>query len=99
MYLETVGSLTIRPLSATLPAPVGTETCPVPLDDGVGLDHQDGVAPAAPESGQEHPQGAVPLLQFGTAATAVEDLDLMSQGEVLDDEELTGLNTGDERSQ
>jgi hypothetical protein len=29
------------PLSTTLPAPVGAEACPVPLDDGIGLDHED----------------------------------------------------------
>ena len=58
----------------------------MPLDDGVGLDHQDGVAPAAPESGQEHPESAVPLLDLGSLSSSLQHLHLVSKGEVLKDE-------------
>ena len=34
-------------------------------------------------AGQEHPQGAVPLLDLGSLSSSLQDLNLMTQGEVL----------------
>ena len=60
------------------------EAGPLPPDDGLGLDDGDGLRPAAPQAGEQDPEQAVGGSQAWTRRGALEDGQLVPQGEVLE---------------
>src|SRR4029450_9663386 len=44
------------PGPAALPGPEQPEACPLPPDDGLGFDEQDGLRPAVPQGGGDGPK-------------------------------------------
>jgi hypothetical protein len=68
---------------AGLPSAVETEALTMPLDDGLGLDDEQGGPPAVPESGQPGPEDAVALLQGGAFDGPLEDGRLLAQGQIF----------------
>jgi len=67
-----------------LPGPEQPEAGAVPANDGLGLDDGDGLPPAAPQAGQPDPQQPIGGSQAWTRSGALEDGQLVPQGEVLE---------------
>jgi len=72
------------PAPPTLPGPDELEASALPPDDGLGLDDGDGLPPAAPQAGQQDPQHPIGGPQAWTRSGALEDGQLVPQGEVLE---------------
>jgi len=62
---------------------VETEALTMPLDDGLGLDDEQGGSPTVPEFGQPGPEDAVALPQAGAFDGPLKDGQLLAQGQVL----------------
>jgi len=56
----------------------------VPADDGVGLHDHEVVLPVLEEATNQHPEGAVAVVEPDTLGAALQDVDLLTQDEVLD---------------
>lgn len=55
----------------------------MPTDDGVRLHDEEAGSPAGPEAGELDPQDSIPLSQHRPFRRSLQDAELMSQGEVL----------------
>ena len=73
---------------ATLSSPEGPESPSVPPDHGFGLDDHQRTPPALPDTSQENPDHVVTVLQRRALPAAAEDLELMTKGDVLEDQRL-----------
>jgi hypothetical protein len=69
----------------------------VPLDHGFGLDEDQRISPVSPETAEENPECAVTVLQVGTLVTSAKDLELVAEGDVLENERLTGAKRASEQ--
>ena len=56
----------------------------MPSDDGLGLDEQDGIRPAAPQAGEQDPEQTVGGSQPWPRRGALEDGQLVAQREVFE---------------
>jgi len=66
----------------------------MPSDHGIWSNDEQGFAPIPPESGQQNPKQAIPILQSRPFASAIADLKLMAKGQVLEDESSLCLEPG-----
>ena len=57
-------------------------------DHGFRLDQQEWLLPVSPDSRQKDPEQAVAIADVGAFAAAGEDVQLVAQGQVLEDEVL-----------
>ena len=80
------------PVPAALPGPEELEASPLPPDHRGGLDDGDGIVPAGPQAGQQDPEQAVGGSQPWARHGALEDDQLVPQGEVLEHEGALGPN-------
>ena len=58
----------------------------MPSDHGFGLDDDERLPPALPDAAEENPDQSVTVLQRRTLSTAAKDLELVAQGDVLEDQ-------------
>ena len=58
----------------------------MPANHGLGLHDEEGVVPVWPQTAERDPECAISLRQLGTFALAVQNGQLLSQGEVLERE-------------
>ena len=66
------------------PAPMPRKQAAVPRDDGRGFDDPHGIPPAAPDSGEHHPEESVGSAQPKPSRRGLlEDSELMAEGEDL----------------
>jgi hypothetical protein len=84
------------PMPSALPGPEEPETGAVPLDDGRGLDDEDGRRPASPEAGKQDPEHAVGGPHPWPRRGALEDGQLMPQREVLEHQGAVGPDRTEE---
>src|SRR5437879_4793580 len=75
-------------------APVGPIRSSVPGDDGGGLDDRQGLRPLAPQRPQGDPEEAVSRSQPWTATAVSQGRELLSQGEILEDEGVSRSGEG-----
>jgi len=80
-----------RPPRSALPSPVQSESPAVPPNDGVRLDHDQPTSPVGPNSRQDDPQGSISIRQAGSFGIPLEDIELMTECEVLQDQCTVGL--------
>jgi hypothetical protein len=80
---ETRPSLT--PASALSP-PERPESTSAPSDHGFGLDDHQRTPPALPDAVEKNPDHAVLVLQRRSLSTAAKDLELVTEGDVLEDQ-------------
>lgn len=92
-----------RPAHAARPglaAPVGTPARAVPLEHSGRLDEEQALTPAVEDTEHEDPEAAISVLDSRACHLASEDGELLSEGEVLEDEPLAweegGPESGDE---
>jgi hypothetical protein len=71
---------------SALPGPVELEALAMPANDGLGLHDDQSVVPVWPQAAEGDPECAISLRQLGTFALAVQNGQLLSQGEVLERE-------------
>jgi len=76
-----------------LPAPVFAEACAVPANDCVRLDDEQGTTPIGPAFPEKNPKDPIPILQSRPPASSIQDLELMAQGQVLQDERSMALES------
>jgi hypothetical protein len=62
----------------------------MPADDGFGLDNGQVTPPVSPESAKEHPERAIGGSEPWPSRSPLQDLELVSQGEVLEGQMSTG---------
>ena len=84
------------PVPAALPGPEQPEACPLPPDDGLGLDDGDDLRPAVPQTGEQDPEHAVGGAQAWTRRGPLEDGQLMAQREVLEHQGALGPDPAEE---
>ncbi len=74
-----------RPARPALPAPVEAQALSVPAEDRLGLDQDESLAPSGPELREPDPHQSIggPKLGSPPRALALEDEELMAQGEYL----------------
>src|SRR5262252_2634558 len=68
---------------ADLPGPEQTKAFPVPADDGRGFDDKDAGLPVVPDGAQPGPQQAIRRCQFGSLDRALQNAELMAEGQDL----------------
>ena len=83
----------------TLPSPVQLEAFAVPSDDGLRFHDGERVSPARPDSGQQHPEEAVALLQMRTFDGPPQDRDLLPKCEILKGQLSVGRQNGNQGSE
>ncbi len=66
-----------------LAIPVVAPSLTVPRDHGVWLHDHQGVAPGAEKSSHENPEDPVAVFKLGALHAALEDHDLLTEGDVL----------------
>jgi hypothetical protein len=71
----------------------------VPSDDGVGLDESERHSPVGPDPRQDHPEGSIPIRQARPFGIPLQDVELMSKREVLQDQRAVGLHRREQRSE
>jgi hypothetical protein len=62
----------------------------MPPDHGFGLDDHQRLPLALSDTSQENPDHAVAVLQRRSISATAEDLELMAEGDVLEDQRLPG---------
>jgi len=72
--------------TTTLSPPERPESSSVPSDHGFGLDDDERLPPALPDTAQKNPDYAVAVLQRGALAPTAEYLELMAEGDVPEDQ-------------
>jgi len=70
----------------------------MPSNDRIGPDNQQMPAPIAPESRQENPEEAIPILQLRPLSSPIADLELMPESEVLQEQRAVSLEPRKERA-
>jgi hypothetical protein len=80
---ETGPSLTS---TTALSPPERPESASVPSDHGFGLDDDKRVPPALPDTTEENPDHAVAVVQCRAFAPTAQNLELMAEGDVLEDQ-------------
>jgi hypothetical protein len=65
---------------------VATEPFPIPSRHGIRIDDDETARPSRPAGSQSHPEGAVDIVEHRTWALALERQDLLTEGEVLNQE-------------
>ena len=68
----------------------------MPPDHGLGIDHGEGVRPAAPHSAQKDPEEPVGRPQAWTWRGALKDAKLLTQREVLEHQRALGSDPAEE---
>lgn len=58
----------------------------MPPDDGLGLDEGKRLSPVGPDSGQYDPQRSIPIGQGQSVGIPLQNIELMTQREVLEDQ-------------
>jgi hypothetical protein len=66
-----------------LPPPLKAEPLPMPSDDAVRLDAKEGRTRARPDAGQPDPEDAISAPELGPGKRALQDGELLAEGEVL----------------
>ena len=67
-------------------APISLQDLRMPLDDGLGPDDQQGIAPALEQPAHENPEHAVAVVDLGALDAAFQHGDLLAKGDVLESE-------------
>jgi hypothetical protein len=88
-----------RPSRSALPSPVQSESSPLPLDDGLGLDNGQRLSPIGPNTREDDAQGSVSVRQAGPFSIALQDTELVAKNEVLQQQRAMGLQGREERSE
>ncbi len=70
----------------------------MPSDDGVRLHDGQATGPVLPAPGQQHPEEPIALFQAGAPDSALEDGNLLPQGEILKGQLAVGRQDGDQGS-
>ena len=78
------------PAVSTLPPPIVAESLAVPSDDSFGTNNGERIAPVLPDAGKHDQYEAVAFLQADPGSEALQDIELMTQSEVLKGEALSG---------
>jgi len=88
-----------RWLRSALPTPVEAESLPLPAQDGLWFDQDQSLAPSGPDLGEPDPQKPVggPKRDARPGTLALEDQELMAEGEHLGLECGTAAEPGSER--
>src|SRR5215813_8471408 len=73
----------VRLTATDLPGPEQTKAFPVPADDGRGFDDKDAGLPIVPYDAQPGPQQPIRLCQFGSLDRALQNAELMAEGQDL----------------
>lgn len=69
-----------------LPVPESAKELPVPAQDGLGLDDQDGLGSGPEAAGQQHQQRPIALGAARARDAAAQDEELLTQQRILGDE-------------
>ncbi len=69
-----------------LPAPVPPEALAMPADDGLGLDDGERLLPSRPAAAQDNPEDAIGRAETRPRLLPLEDSELLSEREVLQDQ-------------
>ena len=77
---------TTRVMGFRLPLPVVLPALAVSMNDGVGLDENERVAPFFPESAEENPEHAIGVVDLGALHAALQHRELLAQCEVFQGE-------------
>jgi hypothetical protein len=77
--------------------PERPKTSAVPPDHGLGLDDGQGAAPAWPQPSQENPDQSVLIVQARTLPRAIENLELMTESDDLEDKGLPGSKSSSDQ--
>ena len=75
---------------SALPPPVETEPLAVPPDHRFRLNNDEGTTPVLPDAGEDHPEEAIAFLQADPGPRALQDMELVPQGEILEGEAMSG---------
>ena len=84
---------------SNLPGPEQAEAFALPTDDRVGLHYEGAGFPVLPDSTEPSPQESIGGRQFWSLYGALQDADLMAQGENLQLKRGTAPNRGGKRSE
>jgi len=76
--------------------PISPESFPMPPDDRLGSDDDEGAAPSGPDSAKPYPEKPVQQAQPWSRALALEGRKLLAQGQVLEDQIISRLKNGSE---
>jgi hypothetical protein len=78
------------PSTVALPSPVQPPSEPVPADDSVGMDNGQVTPPIPEDPGKQNPERAIGGSEPWPSRSPLQDLELLSQGEVLEGQMSTG---------
>ena len=76
------------------PAPVEPEPLSVPADDGLRLDDDEHLFPAAPSAAEHGPEGSIKVGEGWPRRHGLEDRELMPKSQVLEGELASRLESG-----
>ena len=82
---------------ARVPVPIQPEPGPVPAQDGVWLDKEQGSSPSRPQSPQSNPKQSVGRRKSWLGMVPRQDCELLPQGKIFQKEEAARPNRANER--